>query len=587
MNRILYFFLFITNLCVSSYGQDTTSVSITRFEGLPSNIKVYKTYIDSKNLIWLSTSNGLYEISADGSKNVHYLKGTQVVDYVQDRNGQGYAASKNNITQISTNKSFEIPLQGVQIKDIDYYSGEIWVGTDQGLFQVAPASGKINHFTVKNSKLPSNQINFVHADRNKVVWLGTNSGYVRIVNNKWDVEDKNTKMLATSENAEGQWIISEKDMFLISKFNRLFPVQLAENQYKGTINDFVLDSKGRIYIASDILVRYDPYQEKIEQFTADAAMLSKATTSLACDKNDNIWIGTGGAGFYKLLFGDIALEQLNASIILENPVSCPGASDALIKVATSGGHKPYQYAWSKTGITASTAQNLKAGEYMVTVTDRYNTMAVASIVIEEPLPLQITVTDRKRVSAAQAQDGSADIEIFGGTGDMQIKWSNGQMGKNLKKVNSGTYQVTVTDANGCYETAAVIIDKEKFIPELEITKVSVGQTLRINELNFEADSSRITVSNFEVLMEVFEFLSKNMQVIVEIGGHTNTIPPHEYCDKLSTERARNVAEFLYSKGISPERVYYKGYGKRQPLTTSESIQGRLRNQRVEIKILSL
>jgi len=566
MYKIIFVLLILTGLSFEQKAQDTTSVSITRFEGLPSNIKVFKTYIDGKNLIWLSTSNGLYEISADGSKNVHYLKGTQVFDYVQDLNGQGYAASKNKITQINTNKSFELPVAGVQIKDIEYYGGEIWAGTDQGLFQVAPVSGKISHVTVKNSKLLSNQINFVHADRHKVMWLGTNNGYVRIANDKWDVEDKNIRMLATSENAEGQWIISEKDMFLISKFNRLFPVKLEENQYKGNINDFVLDSKGRIYIASDILVRYDPYQEKIEQFTADAAMLSKATTSLACDKNDNIWIGTGGAGFYKLLFGDIALEQLNASILLEKPVSCKGTSDATVKVATSGGHKPYQYTWSVPEVTSNTVQNLRAGEYMVTVTDKYNTTAAASIIIEDPLPLVITVTDRKRVSGAQAQDGSADIEISGGTGDIQIRWSNGQMGKNLKKVNSGTYQVTATDVNGCNEAISVVIDKEKFIPDLEITKVSVGQTLRINELNFEADSSRITASNYEVIQEVFDFLSKNPQVTVEIGGHTNTIPPHEYCDKLSTERARNVAEFLYNKGISPERVAYKGYGKREPLT---------------------
>lgn len=108
---------------------------------------------------------------------------------------------------------------------------------------------------------------------------------------------KNRQILATCENNEGQWFITDKDMFLINPYNRLFPVKLEENQYKGKINEFVIDSKGRIYIASDILVRYDPYQEKIEQFADDAAMLSKSALSLACDKNDNIWIGTGGAGF--------------------------------------------------------------------------------------------------------------------------------------------------------------------------------------------------------------------------------------------------------------------------------------------------
>lgn len=74
-------------------------------------------------------------------------------------------------------------------------------------------------------------------------------------------------------------------------------------------------------------------------------------------------------------------------------------------------------------------------------------------------------------------------------------------------------------------TLDVEIYKEKFIPELEISQLTVGQTLRINELNFEADSSRITPSNYEVLQEVFTFLANHENVRVEIGGHTNTIPP--------------------------------------------------------------
>jgi outer membrane protein OmpA-like peptidoglycan-associated protein len=82
-------------------------------------------------------------------------------------------------------------------------------------------------------------------------------------------------------------------------------------------------------------------------------------------------------------------------------------------------------------------------------------------------------------------------------------------------------------------------------------------------------------------------LIKNPNVTVEIGGHTNTIPPDVYCDELSSNRAKNVAYYFYKKGIVEERLSYKGYGKRQPITLDESLQGRQKNQRVEIKILSL
>lgn len=585
--RFLFFVVFFITSSVIFSQEDTTSLAITRFDNVSSNVKVNKTYIDNKNVIWLSTNDGLVETTGDGSRVVKYLQGNQIFDFVKDRSEQKWAAGVNTIFNINTGKSYSLPKEDVQIVDMDYYLGDVWVATNQGVFILNPVSGKFTHHTVTNSKLESDKINFVHADKNKVMWIGTQSGYIRIENGKWKLEEKNTPILATCENKEGQWFITNKDMFLINPYNRLFPVKLEPNQFQGKINEFVIDSKGRIYIASDILVRYDPYQEKIEQFADDAAMLSKSALSLACDKNDNIWIGTGGAGFYKLLFGDIAAEQLNATIILERPVSCVGTNDAQLKVSAFGGTKPYTYNWSVAGNTGSNLYNVAPGEYAVTISDKYNTIVTASILVEDPLPLVIDVVDNKRVTSPVSADGSATVKASGGTGTLKYTWSNGMKGPVLQKVNSGVYVVTVQDAKGCLASLEVEIYKEKFIPELEITKIAVGQTLRINELNFEADSSRITPGNFEVLQEVYSFLAGHKNVRVEIGGHTNTIPPHEYCDKLSSDRARNVAEYLVNLGIEPERIQYKGYGKRQPITQSETAQSRIRNQRVEIKILEL
>jgi len=79
----------------------------------------------------------------------------------------------------------------------------------------------------------------------------------------------------------------------------------------------------------------------------------------------------------------------------------------------------------------------------------------------------------------------------------------------------------------------------------------------------------------------------NPSVSIEIGGHTNNIPVEEYCDKLSSARAENVAKFLVSGGINQDRIQHKGYGKRKPIASNESVAGRNRNQRVEIKILQI
>ena len=126
----------------------------------------------------------------------------------------------------------------------------------------------------------------------------------------------------------------------------------------------------------------------------------------------------------------------------------------------------------------------------------------------------------------------------------------------------------------------------KILKNLAREKLRVGETIRMDQLYFPSDSSSITPPSLPVLNEVFVFLSENPDVVVEIGGHTNGIPPHDYCDRLSTARAKSVADYLIKKGIPRERLQYKGYGKRKPVDTNKSSFGRKRNQRVEIKILS-
>lgn len=583
------FFLFWVFLFVTTYinGQiDSSKVAITRFDQVSTDARINNIFIDERNVIWLAGSKGLIETIGDGGKFNVYFPDTEMRDVTSDKRNNIWVASNNTLYNQASKASYLLPVQAT-ISEIAYLAGSVWVGTDNGLFEFNTTTSKYKSYDSKNSKLQNNKINFIHADKNNILWIGTDSGYIRKDGDSWELQDKKQKMLATCENSEGQWIISDKDMFLINKFNRLFPVKLDPSQYSGKINNFVLDSKGRIYIASDILVRYDPYQEKIENYSADAATLSKAALSLGADKNDNIWIGTDGAGFYKLLFGDVAKEQLNAFLLIENNISCTNGKNGVIKVSVSGGTKPYTYKWNKSSLSGGQVSGLAAGEYEVTITDKIQNTAVAAVLLSSPDPITLEVIANNRVTTPEKPDGAIMINVKGGAGGFIYKWSNGQTTQNLTNVPSGLYSLNVKDKNGCTVTGTFNVKREKFIPDLDMSKITLGQKLRINDLNFDADSAAITQANFDVLEEVFEFLNANPSVAVEIGGHTNTIPPHEYCDQLSTARAKKVAEFLYDRGIAKSRVTFRGYGKREPLTDSTSLQGRQKNQRVEIKILQI
>lgn len=128
---------------------------------------------------------------------------------------------------------------------------------------------------------------------------------------------------------------------------------------------------------------------------------------------------------------------------------------------------------------------------------------------------------------------------------------------------------------------------KKILTELDRKTIKEGQVIRIEKLYFEADSCNFTPGSLHVLKEIYEFLKENPNIIIEIGGHTNGVPDKEYCDDLSLQRAKSVAEYLYQRGIPKNRIVYKGYGKEKPVATNKTKEGRDKNQRVEIKILRI
>lgn len=114
-----------------------------------------------------------------------------------------------------------------------------------------------------------------------------------------------------------------------------------------------------------------------------------------------------------------------------------------------------------------------------------------------------------------------------------------------------------------------------------------GDTYQLDNIYFPADSSSVTNTSEPALQKLASFLKKNDNISVEIGGHTNSRPPHEYCDRLSQIRAKTVANYLAKQGVDPSQLTYKGYGKRQPIATNETAEGRRRNQRVEVKVIEV
>lgn len=123
--------------------------------------------------------------------------------------------------------------------------------------------------------------------------------------------------------------------------------------------------------------------------------------------------------------------------------------------------------------------------------------------------------------------------------------------------------------------------------ERQLGLLKKDETMKVDELSFDVDSYEITEASKPSLDEVYAFLDKNKNVKVEIGGHTNRYCDTSFCNELSTNRAKAVVSYLVRKGIRKDRLTYRGYGKTKPITFSSNAKLQKKNQRVEVKIISI
>jgi outer membrane protein OmpA-like peptidoglycan-associated protein len=124
-------------------------------------------------------------------------------------------------------------------------------------------------------------------------------------------------------------------------------------------------------------------------------------------------------------------------------------------------------------------------------------------------------------------------------------------------------------------------------PVFDGKQLREGEIVQVEKIQFDADKADLKPESTPALEEIYKFLTENPRVIIEIGGHTNNTPPDDFCDILSNNRAKAVADYIISRGISDARVKFKGYGKRYPAFPNTTKESRKKNQRVEVKILSV
>lgn len=177
--------------------------------------------------------------------------------------------------------------------------------------------------------------------------------------------------------------------------------------------------------------------------------------------------------------------ELVASINTVGNVSCNGLCDGFTQVDVVGGTAPYTYSWNNGALTTQTINNLCAGTYDIVVTDDNGCTSAASITITEPTAMAFTTTTVD-VSCFGSCDGEAAINVSGGTAPYTYFWNiNGfPTTPSVTGLCAGSYDVTVTDDNGCQITTTVTITQPTLL----------GMTVSITDANCGQDNGEICIT---------------------------------------------------------------------------------------------
>lgn len=162
-----------------------------------------------------------------------------------------------------------------------------------------------------------------------------------------------------------------------------------------------------------------------------------------------------------VLTGSVFIDQPTAISVqsTQTDVLCYGDATGDITLTVSGGTGPnYTYTWNPNVSTTNTANGLTAGTYAITITDQNSCTKDTTVTITQPaqaVSATYTIVD---VACYGDATGSVDVTTSGGVSPYSYTWNPNVGSTNIaNNLTAGSYDLTITDQNGCTITSTQIV----------------------------------------------------------------------------------------------------------------------------------
>lgn len=188
-------------------------------------------------------------------------------------------------------------------------------------------------------------------------------------------------------------------------------------------------------------------------------------------------------------------------------VSCFGLNDGSIILSATNGAEPFVFSINGglNYFTSGTFTDITAGVYPVRIRDDSGLVYSTTVTINQPSEIIITGTTTDASCNLSSDDGSITINVTGGLEPYMYLWSDGSQNKDIPNAYGGNYSVTVSDDNGCSNTASFFVN---FTHEVNVDlgadfNVCPGETVQLNAVYTQSGST----ANFSWNSSPFETIN--------------------------------------------------------------------------------
>lgn len=315
---------------------------------------------------------------------------------------------------------------------------------------------------------------------------------------------------------------SSTNMFTIDQTE---PLKISKDSsnitcYKANDGEIILDVNGNTGTVSYLWS--DGNRQRVRTKLKKGIYSVTATDGQGCNDSTNISI----------------LEPDSLSYTLRTTViTCHNQKNGMISVIPSGGTRPYRFIWNNNK-TTSTINQLGENMYSVLIVDNNGCEKESNVIdLINPDSLKI-IFDIKKPSKADIKNGQIQCMVSGGYAPYRFTWNNSQTTSVITNLATGTYEVTVTDQEGCSKTGEVILPAETstaiFYPGqsgyFELFPNPISSNVNVINKGYFNEDIQLSLYNLAGKLLFFSLVEQRVNQSLDLSFLT----PGIYLIKLST-----------------------------------------------------